>query len=188
MRDPSLVDAVGYGNDVTATVPKPSPPGEAGPPLAAEVRASAGRRSSRKLRHLGQDGFGTDACLLTSCVIVKVQDQPDNVRDAIRDKSKALLGNRYRLELGLAVAGTPKLFAHALARELGLPDRTVGEELRRLEAGGLLRRMPDRAPGQARIYYERLPSCHWENLEQLATELVERQSAPRAPPRRLRPA
>lgn len=106
---------------------------------------------------------------------MKIQKLPDDFAEFLRDASKALLGNRYRLELGLSLgAGEPRVFAHELAKGLGLPDRTVGEELRRLASVGLLRPLEDREPGQFRIYYDRIPSCHWENLERLRDELLAR--------------
>ena len=104
---------------------------------------------------------------------MKIESLPDRIRSQLRDVSKALYGNRYRIEIVVHVAAqrSGTFYARPLALKLGLSDNVVGTELHKLEQAGLLRQVPSR-DGGPRIFYERLPSCHWSNTTQLAEELV----------------
>jgi DNA-binding MarR family transcriptional regulator len=80
--------------------------------------------------------------------------------DPIRRFSKAVLGNRHRLEIARAIAEETKgrVSARRLARELGLADSLVQPELKRLSALGLLRPLPKRG---AELFYERRQFKFW---------------------------
>ena len=107
---------------------------------------------------------------------MKLAPAPDgNQLSRLRAVSRQLLGNKYRLEVALAVADSEgRVYAHAVANSISdLADNQAGIELAHLEDAGLLAR---EAPteGQTRIYFQRRPSCYWTHCEELATEILNR--------------
>lgn len=86
----------------------------------------------------------------------------------VRDVSKALFGGTYRLEVAAAIAAADGAFyGKALADEIELDYPLVHVELKKLEAAGLLTRLP-KAPGEQARYLEPVSSAYWR----LAMELV----------------
>lgn len=87
----------------------------------------------------------------------------------VRHISKALLGNAYLLELAAAIAGVADghFFAREMAKRLGVADSVVTPAVGRLEAAGLLKRLPRVANYQE---FERVPSVFWSLSEQLLQE------------------
>jgi DNA-binding MarR family transcriptional regulator len=86
--------------------------------------------------------------------------------------SKALFGNQDRLVVAAAVAEAEpgELFAQRIGEMLGLPDNRVGPQLARLEAAGLLTRVP-RVGSERRQHFERRESAFWELCVALCREL-----------------
>lgn len=91
--------------------------------------------------------------------------------ESLRKFSKTLLGNRYRLEISLAIARQPngQVSARGLSRELGLSDSLVQPEVKRLAELGLLRRLPRH--GVERVY-ERRPFNYWSAIVGLHDDAV----------------
>ncbi len=77
----------------------------------------------------------------------------------LRERSKLLFGNRYRLEIGEMIARSSVVTAREIARDLGLADSVVRAELLRLSAAGLL--VPSPMPTRER-YYERVADPFWD--------------------------
>jgi hypothetical protein len=120
----------------------------------------------------------------------KIDELPDGTLEQVRGISKAIWNSRYRLEVAYRIAETPggRVFAHGLARECHLTDKTVGEELRRLQGANLLIPVDTVDPGQKRRYLDRADSCYWEWTTAFVEEIVEHAARQPARPRTLRPA
>jgi len=90
----------------------------------------------------------------------------------VREVSKQLFGNRYRLEIGAAVArAEPGVFyARQLAHTLNLAENVVQAELRRFLAADLLQLL-DQVPGQRAVYYQRVGSPFWESCERILNDI-----------------
>ena len=90
--------------------------------------------------------------------------------EAIREVSKRVLGNRYRLEVADAIAGQePGIFhARLLADRLRLPDTKVRDELVKFAEAGLIQQLP-KIRGQQD--YRREDSVYWTFARELLTEL-----------------
>jgi hypothetical protein len=89
---------------------------------------------------------------------------------AIRQRSKALFGGQYRVEVGAAIgAGDGIVCIKDLAEELGDPPGvgSVNAELRILERAGLLARTP-RDPSSRKVYLIRQRSAYWDLCLELA--------------------
>lgn len=91
----------------------------------------------------------------------------------VRHISKSLLGNAYLLEVAAAitVVADGHFFAREIARRLGVADSVVAAALGRLEAAGLLKRLPRVANYQE---FERVPSVFWLLTGQLLEEALGR--------------
>jgi DNA-binding transcriptional ArsR family regulator len=87
----------------------------------------------------------------------------------VRHISKSLLGNAYFLEVAAAIAAVAdgQFFAREIAKRLGVADSVVAASLGRLEAAGLLKRLPRVANYQE---FERVPSVFWSLSEKLLDE------------------
>lgn len=100
-------------------------------------------------------------------------DDPDAAHIAlIRQRSKALFGAQYRVEVGAAIGrGDGVVCLKDLADDLGDPPGvgSVNAELRVLERAGLLVRAP-RDPGSRKVYLLRQPSAYWSLCLELAAE------------------
>ena len=95
----------------------------------------------------------------------------DDVLDALRDKSKRLYGNRYRLEVAVAVGRAAETFYLAeIARKIGADDPPVRNILLDMVDAGLLRALKGKR-GAAK-FYERRPSRYWAMAETMLEELV----------------
>lgn len=108
---------------------------------------------------------------------MKLAPTPDGKQlSRLRNVSRDLLGNKYRLEVALAVADseTGRVYGHGVANAIpDLADNQAGKELARLESAGLLVKESP-VEGQTRIYYQRRPSCYWGHCEELASEILSR--------------
>lgn len=93
-------------------------------------------------------------------------------RTELRRVSKALLGNAYLLEASVVIArlGEGTFYTREIARRLAIADSVVAPVLKRLEAGGLLKRLPRTAAHQE---FERMPSVYWHLSHQLMAELTD---------------
>lgn len=96
--------------------------------------------------------------------------------ESLRDASKALLGNRYRLEIAAAVHawGEEPLNALTMADFTGIRYPRVQEDLKRLQAAGLLRGGGD--PSARTVEYKAVASVYWEFCRALLAELDPDQS------------
>lgn len=83
------------------------------------------------------------------------------MRDFVRSRSKALLGNKDRVEVGAAVGLSPDGLVNAtdLARELDLENPRVRAQLLALVDQGLLQQGPVEA---GKRWYLRQESFFWE--------------------------
>jgi predicted transcriptional regulator len=93
--------------------------------------------------------------------------------DQLRDsKVKNLYGNRYRLEVAVAVArAEDPFYLHEIAKATGVEDSPVRSILRDMVDAGLLRPIAGRRGGPQ--YYERTaPSEYWKAAEAMLAELV----------------
>jgi hypothetical protein len=89
-----------------------------------------------------------------------------------RERSKAIFGAQYRLEVGAAIAqGDGVVCIRDLALELGDPPGTgsVNAELKSLERAGLLRRAPQDKSSR-KVYLLRQPSSYWSTCLELSEE------------------
>ncbi len=85
----------------------------------------------------------------------------------LREASKALFGNSYRLELFIAIGATDRgFYARELAARMGVADNLVTTQLRRLVDLGLLKK---RLSG-AHVIYERAPSAIWTLASEVGVE------------------
>jgi hypothetical protein len=93
-------------------------------------------------------------------------------RERVRQRSKALLGNRYRLEIAAAVAGLETELFHAkeLAEGLGIPHNVVSEQAKAFVAAGVCADVPP-VEGQRFRYFQRLPSSYWEACRSMVAEI-----------------
>ncbi len=83
-------------------------------------------------------------------------------REYLRSQSKLLLGNRDRLEVGMAIARSKSDMVNAvdLSYAVGLPNNRVRAQLRALTTVGLLQEMP--RDGSGRVWYVRCVSGFWD--------------------------
>ena len=91
------------------------------------------------------------------------------VKKRVRYRSKAVLGNKDRAEVGAAVGLHPDGVVNAtdLALELGLPNTRVRAQLLALVDGGYLETVPSLSEKKM---YERLPAKLWDAcIELVAT-------------------
>ncbi len=90
--------------------------------------------------------------------------------EPLRSASKDLLGNKYRAEVGAAIHawGSEPLTALTLSDYTGIRYPRVQEELKRLEAAGLLSQMDK--PGQ-QVEYKARATVYWEFCNALLAEL-----------------
>jgi DNA-binding transcriptional ArsR family regulator len=92
-------------------------------------------------------------------------------QDGIRQRSKELLGNMYRLEVAEAIAHAAGDAVTTLSvhEETGIRYARVQEELRRLKGAGILKAQPS-PPGQP-VEYKAEPTSYWELCKRLLDEL-----------------
>lgn len=90
--------------------------------------------------------------------------------EPLRSASKDLLGNKYRAEVGAAIHvwGSEPLTALTIADYTGIRYPRVQEELKRLEAAGLLSQIDK--PGQ-QVEYKAQATVYWEFCGALLAEL-----------------
>jgi len=90
----------------------------------------------------------------------------------LREKSKQLLGNAYRLEVASEIFAHPdeKISAQEMADLTGIRYPRVYEELKRLEAAGLLVAAGNRASSRT-VDYKVVPSAYWQLSSSLLAEL-----------------
>jgi DNA-binding MarR family transcriptional regulator len=96
----------------------------------------------------------------------------DRESAALQTASKALFGNQDRLIVSAAVAQAEPgdLYAQSIAAKLGISDNRVGPQLARLEAVGLLTRLP-KVGSERRVYFARRESAYWKLSVALCNEL-----------------
>lgn len=104
-----------------------------------------------------------------------IRGDDDIELERIREVSKALYGNRYRLEVAAAVAQWEPgvVHARALATELRVPDNVVQGELKHFASAGILVPL-GRHPRQRTVDYERMPSPYWSSARELLDSLLQR--------------
>lgn len=95
-----------------------------------------------------------------------------------RRMSKLLFGNSVRLAVAVAIAkADTDVYAHGLARDLGVNDNQVASELKNFEQAGLLERVdPDPAAQPYRrrpVLYRPRPSIFWQLAEEYFGEAHE---------------
>jgi DNA-binding transcriptional regulator GbsR (MarR family) len=90
--------------------------------------------------------------------------------ERLRSVSKDLLGNKYRAEVGAAIHVWEQdaLTALTVSDFTGIRYARVQEELKRLEAAGLLVQVD--SPGQ-QVEYKASPTVYWEFCAALFEEL-----------------
>ncbi len=95
--------------------------------------------------------------------------------EEIREVSKRVLGNRYRLEVAAAIAEQePGVFhVRLLADKLRLPDNKVRDELVKFTEAGLIQLLP-KIRGQQD--YRREESVYWAFAQELIKELRKKRS------------
>jgi hypothetical protein len=105
--------------------------------------------------------------------------EPPHDAERVRSVSKALLGNRYRLEVGAAIAAADgeAVDAQSLSDETGVRYPRVQEQLKHLEAAGMVSRQ---VGATLRQEYKPEISVFWVFCTQLLAE-VAYQSADPAP-------
>jgi hypothetical protein len=93
-------------------------------------------------------------------------------RSGIREFSKAVLGNSYRLEVGAAIARRKDgvVYARQLASQLGVPDSVVQPILKQFAEVGLLTPLP-RIKGHQMREYARSESTFWSMCTSLLREI-----------------
>jgi hypothetical protein len=82
--------------------------------------------------------------------------------DQIRDLSKGLFGNRYRLEIAAEIAQLDGDLFHAkeLADNLGIAHNVVSEQLKSFVDVGVCEDIPS-VRGQRHRFFRRLDSKYW---------------------------
>ena len=90
----------------------------------------------------------------------------------IREKSKQLLGNAYRLEVASEIFAhaDEKISAQEMADLTGIRYPRIYEELRRLQATGLLVASGNRTSTRT-VDYKVVPSVYWQLASSLLAEL-----------------
>jgi DNA-binding IscR family transcriptional regulator len=93
--------------------------------------------------------------------------------DELRDvKVKKLYGNRYRLEVAVAVArATDPFYLHEIATATGVDDSPVRAILSDMVAAGLLRRIAGKR-GAPKFYERTSKSEYWTAAEAMLAELL----------------
>lgn len=91
--------------------------------------------------------------------------------NAVRLRSKQLLGNTYRMELAAEIAASSagSVSATELADATGIRYPRVHEELQRLKAAGMLVARGDRGSGTT-VEYTVVPSRYWQACRDLLDE------------------
>ncbi len=92
----------------------------------------------------------------------ETKEETTQIRDRLREQSKALFGNRDRLEVAAAVARSDLDAVNAtdLAEVLGgLPNNRIRAQLVALAHADLLAVMP--RDGSGRVWYVRKPASFW---------------------------
>jgi DNA-binding IclR family transcriptional regulator len=90
----------------------------------------------------------------------------------LRRASSAVFGNRYRLELLLALAdaGRKGICVKDLATLCGVPGAVFYPPLRALTAAGFVERLPGTGPNR-RVFYAMTSVRAWTGLRQLVHDL-----------------
>jgi hypothetical protein len=104
-------------------------------------------------------------------------ERPDMTE--VRERSKALFGAQYRVEVGAAIAnGDGVVCLKDLAAELGDPPGvgSVNAELKVLERAGLLQRGP-RDGSSRKVYLLRQASGYWDLCLELKGDVRVRRSS-----------
>jgi hypothetical protein len=94
----------------------------------------------------------------------------DSVREFLRTRSKALFGNRDRLEVAAAIASASSGAVNAaeLAYALELPNNRIRAQLRGLAEAGLLDVMP--RDGSGRVWFIRVDHMFWSACIELRAQ------------------
>jgi hypothetical protein len=92
----------------------------------------------------------------------------------VRERSKLVLGNRDRAEVGAAIGSSPDGLVNAtdLAFELGLANSRVRTQLLALCDAGYLRSIPNVKVSEKRMY-QRLDASLWKTCWELIERAVE---------------
>jgi hypothetical protein len=92
--------------------------------------------------------------------------------ESLRVQSKALFGNRHRLEVAVAIARADEMFyVRELSKATRIPEPQIKAIVAAIESDtGLLRRL-DGKRGSPQ-FYERRKSAYWRAAEALFGELV----------------
>ncbi len=100
-------------------------------------------------------------------------------RELLRSLSQAAFGQRYRLELMLAVAASTEgiVCLTDLARELDVTISNLQQPLKALIATGLLTKLPQ--GDSRRKFYMRNPSAAWQWAAELRDRAAESQDQSR---------
>src|SRR5256885_5115104 len=106
----------------------------------------------------------------------KIEALPDATLESLREVSRHVFNNQYRLEIACVIGESAegRVFAHGLAKARGVTDKVAGEELRRLEKARLLAAIVPDDPGQKRQYFSRQESSYWDAMRRFADEIAER--------------
>jgi hypothetical protein len=93
-------------------------------------------------------------------------------RARIQPISKTLFHSEYALEAFLLMAGEPRFFKGQVAETTGCQANFASSFLKRLEAEGLIERLPTE-DGQRRHYFQKRRSPVWSALVELAENLLQ---------------
>jgi len=99
-----------------------------------------------------------------------------SLRAQVRPVSKALFHSDYSVEAMLLILGRERFYGAEIASATGCQPNFASSLLSRLEAAGLVEKLPSE-DGQLRRYYRRRPSPIWDALGQIVEELVKEPAA-----------
>lgn len=93
--------------------------------------------------------------------------------ERLRQISKSLLGNRYRLEIASEIGQLDVDIFHAkeIADNLALPHNVVSEQIKSFVDVGLCHDVPA-VSGQRHRFFRRSESCFWSGCEALRNEVA----------------
>lgn len=93
--------------------------------------------------------------------------------ERIRELSKALLGNCYRLEIAAGVSKNPTGLLHAmeLSDKLSIPHNLVSAQLKAFVAVGVMEKVGV-VTGQRFRYFRRIDHPYWRACEELLEDLT----------------
>jgi DNA-binding MarR family transcriptional regulator len=92
-------------------------------------------------------------------------------RKQVRPVSKALFHSEYTVEAMLLMLKQDRFYGAQVAELTGCQPNFASSLLGRLEAAGLVEKLPTES-GQLRRYYRRRPSGVWDALQTIIEELL----------------